>query len=86
MHEPRKAFIKSENSEKILHALRHNHLRLYKDGLFTTGDDVYYKRNDSKRWKGPGKVIGADGQQMFVKIGSFHVRCHLSHVILKDKC
>ena len=52
MHEARKAFIKIESSEKISHALGHN-LRSYKDAVFTTGD-VYYKRNDSKRWKSPG--------------------------------
>ena len=53
MHEARKAFIKIESSEKISRALGHN-LRSYKDAVFTTGDDVYYKRNDSKRWKSPG--------------------------------
>ena len=84
MHEAKKAFIKGKSSEKISCALRHN-LRLYKDAIFTTGDDVYYKRNDSKRWKGPGKVIGVDGQQILVKHGSFCVRCRPSHVILKDE-
>ena len=34
MHETRKTFIKSESSEKISHALRHN-LRSYKDAVFT---------------------------------------------------
>ena len=72
MHEARKAFIKSESSEKISRAFRHN-LRSYKDAIFTTGDDFYYKKNDSKRWKGPGKVIGVDGQQILVKHGSFYV-------------
>ena len=83
MHEARKAFIKCESSEKISHALRHN-LRMYKDAIFTTGD-VYYKRNDRKRWNVSGKVIGVDGQEILVKHGSFYVRCHPSHVILKDE-
>ena len=61
MHE---AFTESESSEKISRALRHN-LRSYRDDIFTTGN-VYYKRNDSKRWKGPGKVIGANDQQILV--------------------
>ena len=39
MHEARKAFIKSESSEKISCALRYN-LRSNKDAIFTTGDDV----------------------------------------------
>ena len=84
MHEARKAFSKRESSEKISPALRHN-LRSYEDAIFTTGDDVYYKRNDSKRWKGPDKVIGVGGQQILVKLGSFPVKCHPSHVILKDE-
>ena len=84
MHEARKGFITSQSSEKISRALRHN-LRSYKDAIFTTGDDVYYKRNDSKRWKGAGKVIGVDGQQTLVKHGSFYVRCHPSHMIFKDE-
>ena len=84
MHKTGKAFIKSESSEKISRALRHN-LGSCKDTIFTTGDDVYYKRNNRKRWKGPGTVIGEDGQQILVKHGSFYVRYHPSHVILKDK-
>ena len=64
MHEARKAFTESESSEKISRALRHN-LRSYRDDVFTTGN-VYYKRNDIKRWKGPGKVIGANDQQILV--------------------
>ena len=84
MHEARKAFIKSESSEKISCALRHN-LRSYKDAIFTTGVDIYYMRNNSKRWKGPGKVTGVDGQQILVKHGSFYITCHWSHVILKDE-
>ena len=84
MHNARQAFIKSESSEKISRALCHN-LRSYKDDVFVTGDSVYYKRNDSKRWKGPGKVIGVDGQQILVKHGSTYIRCHPSHVTLKDE-
>ena len=44
---------------------------------------MHYKRRDSKTWKGSGKVIGVDGQQILIKHGSSYVRCHLSHVTLK---
>ena len=84
MHNARQAFIKSESSEKISRALCHN-LRSYKDAVLVTGDSVYYKRNDSKRWKGPGKVIGVDGQQILVKHGSTYIRCHPSHTTLKNE-
>lgn len=83
MHTARRAFIESESSEKISRALRHN-LSSYKNAIFLTGDSVYYKRKDNKRWRGPGKVIGIDGQQILIKHGSFYVRRHPSHVMLKE--
>ena len=52
----RKAFIEAENSETIKRALKHN-IRPSCHNKFFTGDQVFYKRNDSKRWKGPGKFL-----------------------------
>ena len=52
----RKAFVASESSEKLTRALKHN-LWTYQDAIFVTGDTVYYKRRESRKWKGPGKVI-----------------------------
>ena len=43
---------------------------------YITGDEVYYKRDDYAKWRGPGKVIGQLGQQYFVKHGAFYVRVH----------
>jgi hypothetical protein len=37
---------------------------------------VYYKRPDSKEWKGPGVVIGQDGVVVFVRHGGLCVRVH----------
>ena len=82
MQSARKAFMASESSEKLTRALKRN-LRTYQDAIFVTGDTMYYKR-DSKKSKGPGKVIVVDGQQILIKHGSTYVRCHPSHVILKD--
>ena len=45
----RKAFIEAENSERIKRALRHN-IRPSCHNKFFTGDQVFYKRNVSKRW------------------------------------
>ena len=75
MRSVRKAFAASEGSEKLTRAPKHN-LWTYQDAIIVTGDTVYYKR--------PGKVIGVDGQQILIKHGSTYVRCHPSHVILKD--
>ena len=43
---------------------------------YVTGDSVYYKCIDSREWHGPAKVLGQDGQQVFVKNGSNHIRVH----------
>ena len=81
MSAARKAFIQSESSERIRRALRHN-IRPSSMNKFFTGDTVYYKRNDSKKWKGPGKVIGYDSQQILIKHGSVYVRVHPCRAML----
>ena len=55
---------------------------------FFTGDQLFYKRNDSKCWKGPGKVLGHDGQQVLIKHGGIYVRVHPCREMLerKDQC
>ena len=68
LHNAREAFIQSENSERIRRALRHN-IRTSGEVKYITGDVVYYKRLDSKKWKGPAVVIGQDSQQVLVKHG-----------------
>ena len=82
MHSARKAFIASEASEKIRRALRHN-VGKSVDVKYITGDSVYYKRKDDAKWKGPGTVIGQDGQQVLVKHGSVYVRVHPCRLVLE---
>ena len=82
MHSARKAFIESESSEKIRRALAHN--TRSSNGLkYLTGDSVYYKKKDSREWRGPGTVIGQDGQQILIKHGSLYVRVHQCRIMLK---
>ena len=77
----RRGFIESQCDEKIRRALRHQvrcHLEVY-----GTGDKVYFKRDDSNRWRGPGTVIGQDRQVVFVRHGGVFVRvptCRLKKV------
>ena len=78
----RRAFVECENSEKIKRALRHNMTSSSQTKYFT-GDSVYYKRADSRKWKGPGKVIGQDGQQVLIKHGGTYVRVHPCRIILE---
>jgi len=82
IHSARKAFIESENNEKIRRALLHN-VRTSSEIKYVTGDIVYYKRDNTKQWRGPGVVIGQVGQQVFVKHGSFYIRVHPCRIQLQ---
>ena len=81
LHKAREAFIQSEHSERIRRALAHN-IRTSGEIKYITGDQVYYKRKDSNEWKGPGSVLGQDGQQILIKHGSYYVRVHPCRVKL----
>ena len=83
MRSAREAFIQSESSEKIKRALK-SKVRSFNDARFQNGDRVYYKRNDSDKWKGPGSVIGQENKQVLVKHGSEYVRVHISRLIHID--
>ena len=73
MYAARRAFVKAEASDKIKWALKHP-VRASEE-LFENGEKVFYKRDDGKRWHGPGKVVGQLGTAVFVKHGSRLVRC-----------
>ena len=75
MNSARRAYIRSESSEKVKRALRHQ-VRTSGDEKFVTGDSVFYKRETSNKWFGPGSVIGQEGQQVLIKHGSTYVRVH----------
>ena len=55
----RQEFVKAESSEKIKRALR-KQTRQWRNS-YQIGDAVFYRREDSQRWKGPAKVLGQDG-------------------------
>ena len=69
---------------KICRALRSN-IRTNGDLKYVTVDSVYFKRVSEKRWRGPGKVLGKDGQQVLVKYGSQYVRVHPCRLSLEKK-
>ena len=60
MQAVRKAFVNSEFSEKLKRVLLDD-TRTCNNLKVLCGDSVYYKRNNSERWKGPGKVFSQDG-------------------------
>ena len=81
MHAARTEYLRSESSSKIRRALNNN-IRTTGDIKFVNGDRVYYKRHDSKRWHGPGYVIGQDGQHVLVRHQSTWVRVHPCRLML----
>ena len=84
MHAARQAFIKSESTKKLRRASRHQ-TRTYSDVKYFIGNIVYCKRNNSNEYKGPGTVIGQDGQQVLVKHGGSYVRVHPCRLLLEQE-
>ena len=84
MASARKADIESESSERVKRALKHN-LRTTNNHKYVSGDIVFYKRNDTKKWKGPAKVLGTDSQQVLLKHGGSYVRVHSCRVMLQKE-
>ena len=76
----RESFIKADTSEKIKRALVHN-VRSESDVSYENGEKVFFKRQDSKRWHGPGTVIGQDGKQIILRNGRVIVRVHTDIII-----
>ena len=62
-HAAIKAFIVAESNEKLRRSLKAKN-QVATEITYEAGDIVYYKRKDSNRWKGPGKVIGKEGKQI----------------------
>ena len=75
LHSARQAFIQQESSEKLRRALNRK-TRGYSNQSFQINDNVYYHRNKSKKWHGPAKVLGKDGQQHLLKHGGVYIRVH----------
>ena len=78
----RRGFVEAEASSKVKRALARK-IRPATSLIYETGDKVFYKRNDSDKWRGPATVIGKEKHQVFVKHGGIYVRvnpCHLTHV------
>ena len=69
-----------EADEKIRRALHSNTRECYSEEL-VNGDLIYYKRDDSSRWRGPASIIGCDRKIIFVRHGGYVVRCHRSRVV-----
>ena len=85
LHKAREAFIAAENSGRIRRALSHN-IHTTCKVKYMTGDQVYFKRANSREWHGPATVPGQDGQQVLVKSGSTCIRVHPCRLQLISRC
>ena len=64
LHRARENYVKAESSEK-LRAMRMK-TRTHTGKVFEVGQSVYFKSNDSSRWKGLGDVIGVQGETVVI--------------------
>ena len=83
LHAARKAFIETESNEKLCHALKAKH-RITAGITYKIGDIVYYKCEDSNKWKGPGKVSDKEDKQILIKHGGYYIRVHPCSLQLVD--
>ena len=83
LHSARENYVKAESSDKLRRALRLK-TRTHTAKLFEIGQSVYFKREDSSRWKGPGDVIGVQGETVVIKYGGNIVRVHSCRVQLEN--
>ena len=81
LHKAREEYIKLEASEKIQRALR-SKTRTHSNTTYFNGDEVFYKREGEKRWRGPGRVIGQDGSKILIKIPTGLISAHSCSVML----
>ena len=79
LHSARKAFISSEADERVRRALRGKVTAC--EQVFENGDKVFYKRDKSERWLGPGIVVFQDGKVVFVRHGGVFVRVSPNRLI-----
>ena len=78
----REAYANVEYSKKISEALKHK-IRA-PETVFEQGNMVYYKIENVKEWKGPGKIVGIDGKTLIIKHGSGTYRVHASKAMLMN--
>ena len=68
MRKARQSYIQAQSSKRIR--------RAYADERYCEGDKVYYRRKNFKGCKGPGVVLGQDGQYVLVCHGRAYCRVH----------
>ena len=75
MHAAQAAFIESKASEKRRKVIMVKP-RTATPLIYEPGDNVYFKHENSKLWKGTGTVIGQENKHILVKYGGTYLRVH----------
>ena len=75
LHAARKSYVESESCNKLKTALRKNVCSL--TVMYEIGHEIFFKRDDSPKWKGPGTVLGQDGPVIFISQGSRYIKAHV---------
>ena len=74
LHASRKAFVAIESSHKmkllLLKKIRRSEI------TYNIGDDVFYKGDNNRAWKGPITVMNQDSPVVFIQKGSYHINAH----------
>ena len=73
----REAFIRAESCEKLKRALNRK-TRNINPMEYEVGEEVFYKREQEGRWRGPGRIIGKDGKIIIIR--------HQANVISVPSC
>lgn len=79
IYSARKNHAAKDADERIRRALLHK-TRDVKSKNLSQGDKAFYKRNESNEWKGPGTIIGIDGNVVFIRHGGMVIKSHICRV------
>ena len=52
---------------------------------YYTGDKVYFKKKNQKKWSGPATVIGKEGKLVFIRQGGSMFRVHVTKLVLQKR-
>ena len=88
MHKARETFVRNESCNKIRKALN-SQVREHKFEEAKVGDEVFYKRENEKEWRGPAIVVGVVGKTVIVKHGDSLreiARVHITRIQGKKGC
>ena len=83
MYQSRLSFTRANNSEKLKRALR-GRVTNYETEYYT-GDKVYFKKKNQKKWSGPATVIGKEGKLVFIRQGGSMFRVHVTKLVLQKR-